>query len=95
MITLTLETEPIAPCVTCTAEKLIVDLADSPSLSVSLEGYPRLLHAKEILPFDLGGYIPDLLCKNKEENILIEVKGKVINRKLLDSHYDDRNDDTP
>ncbi|MGA1410919.1 MAG: hypothetical protein ACO37W_14435, partial [Prochlorotrichaceae cyanobacterium] len=33
--------------------------------------------AKEMLPFDLGGYIPDLLCKNKEENILIEVKGRV------------------
>ena len=33
--------------------------------------------------------------KNKEENILIEVKGKVIDRKLLDSHYDDRNEDTP
>ena len=48
MTTLTLQSEPIAQCVTCTAEKLIVDLADGRSLSVPLEWYPRLLHASPI-----------------------------------------------
>ncbi len=45
MITLTLETEPIAKQITVTNEKLIVDLADGRSLSVPLEWYPRLVHA--------------------------------------------------
>ena len=44
MITLTLETEPIAKQITVTNEKLIVDLADGRSLSVPLEWYPRLVH---------------------------------------------------
>ena len=45
MITLTLETEPIAKQITVTNEKLIVDLADGRSLSIPLEWYPRLVHA--------------------------------------------------
>ena len=45
MITLTLETEPIAKQITVTNEKQIVDLADGRSLSVPLEWYPRLVHA--------------------------------------------------
>ena len=45
MITLRLETEPIATQITVTNEKLIVDLADGRSLSIPLEWYPRLVHA--------------------------------------------------
>lgn len=45
MITLTLETEPIANQVTVSNEKLIVDLADDLSLSIPLAWYPRLMHA--------------------------------------------------
>ena len=43
--TLTLETDPIVNQVIVTDEKLIVDLADSRSLSVPLAWYPRLMHA--------------------------------------------------
>ena len=45
MITLTLETEPIANQVSFTDEKLVVDLADGRSLSVPLDWYPRLVYA--------------------------------------------------
>ncbi len=45
MITLTLETEPIANQVICTDDKLIVDLTDGRSISIPLDWYPRLLHA--------------------------------------------------
>ncbi len=45
MITVTLETEPIANQVTVSNEKLIVDLADGRSLSIPLAWYPRLMHA--------------------------------------------------
>lgn len=45
MITLTLETEPIAHQVTLTDDKLIIDLADGRSITVPLTWYPRLLHA--------------------------------------------------
>jgi hypothetical protein len=45
MITLTLETEPVASQVTVTDDKLIIDLADGRSISIPLAWYPRLLHA--------------------------------------------------
>lgn len=45
MTTLTLETEPIANQVMISDDKLIVNLADGRSLSVSLNWYPRLMHA--------------------------------------------------
>ena len=45
MITLTLETEPIAHQATLTDDKLIIDLADGRSITVPLTWYPRLLHA--------------------------------------------------
>jgi hypothetical protein len=48
MTTLVLQSEPIVQYVTCTTEKLIVDLADGRSLSIPLEWYPRLLHASPI-----------------------------------------------
>ena len=48
MTTLTLQSEPIVQYVTCTAEKLIIDLADGRSLSIPLDWYPRLLHASPI-----------------------------------------------
>lgn len=47
MITLTLETEPLAIAVTIAEEKLIVDLEDGRSLIVPLAWYPRLLLASE------------------------------------------------
>lgn len=34
---------------------------------------------KEMIPFDLGSYIPDLLCKKGDEIVLVEVKGNVWN----------------
>lgn len=40
--TLTIETAPLAAQVHITHEKLIVDLVDGRSLSVSLSWYPRL-----------------------------------------------------
>jgi Protein of unknown function (DUF2442) len=45
MITLTLETEPIAKQVNVTEDKLIVDLIDGRSLIIPLTWYPRLMHA--------------------------------------------------
>lgn len=45
MITLTLETEPIAKQVNITEDKLIVDLIDGRSLIIPLTWYPRLMHA--------------------------------------------------
>jgi Protein of unknown function (DUF2442) len=45
MITLTLETEPIAHQVSITEEHLIVTLVDGRSLSIPLSWYPRLQHA--------------------------------------------------
>jgi hypothetical protein len=45
MITLTIETEPLAAQVRLTDEKLIVDLIDGRSLIIPLSWYPRLLNA--------------------------------------------------
>lgn len=45
MITLNLETEPLAAQITVTAERFIVDLIDGRSLSIPLAWYPRLLYA--------------------------------------------------
>lgn len=44
MTTLILATEPLVIKVTVTDEKVIVDLAEARSLSVSLAWYPRLWH---------------------------------------------------
>lgn len=46
MITLTLETDPVASQVTITDDKLIVDLADGRTISVPLTWYPRLMYAQ-------------------------------------------------
>lgn len=45
MITLTLAIEPIVSQITCTDERLIIDLADGLSLSIPLDWYPRLAYA--------------------------------------------------
>jgi hypothetical protein len=44
MITLTLETEPLAVAISFEADKLIVELADGRGLGVPLIWYPRLMH---------------------------------------------------
>ena len=43
MITLTLETEPLAVKVSISSETLVVELADGRSLTIPLDWYPRLL----------------------------------------------------
>ncbi len=47
MITLTLETDPLAAQVRVTDEKLIVDLVDGRSLIIPLNWYPHLLHTSQ------------------------------------------------
>lgn len=51
------------------------------------DGYTVILNPpKELIPFDLEGYTPDILATNNDENIIIEVKitnSSMDNEKLL------------
>jgi hypothetical protein len=87
MITLTIETEPLAAQVRLTDEKLIVDLIDGRSLIVPLSWYPRLLNAspKERENWQLLGDGYAIEWIDLDEHIGIE--GLLAGRRSGESHH--------